>query len=130
MKVCIPTTDDRRLLSPLSPHFGRAPFLTIVDLVTGDVESVRNAQHHSGHGHCGLATRVREHGAEVVICAGLGQGALTSLTRAGVRVYLTGEKHSGEAIGAFAAGRVEEASSALVCSDGHSGSSCGHGSHG
>ena len=129
MKICIPTTDDRGLLSPLSPHFGRAPYLTVVDLVTGEVESVRNGQDHSGHGHCNPATRVREHRAEVVICAGLGQGALNSLTRSGVRVYLTGEKSWGEAIAAFTAGQTEEASPALVCTDGHSGSSCGHGSH-
>lgn len=130
MKICIPTTDDRGLLSPLSPHFGRAPYLTVVDLATGDVESVRNGKDHSGHGHCNPATRVREHRAEVVICAGLGQGALASLTSAGVRVYLTGEKNSGEAIAAFTAGRTEEASPALVCTDGHSGSSCDHGPQG
>jgi predicted Fe-Mo cluster-binding NifX family protein len=130
MKICIPTTDDRGLLSPLSPHFGRAPYLTVVDLVTGEVESIRNGREQAGHGHCNLATRVREHRAEVLICAGIGQGALTSLTSAGVRVHLTGAEHSEEAIAAFTAGRTEEASPALACTEGHSGSSCNHGSHG
>ncbi|MFN2443902.1 MAG: NifB/NifX family molybdenum-iron cluster-binding protein [Thermoanaerobaculia bacterium] len=126
MKICIPTDDDRGLLSSLSPHFGRAAYLTVVDLESGAVEAFANGHDDSRHGHCDPATRVREHGARVVICGGLGRRALASLTEAGVRVFLTSETLSREAARAFSEGRTEEASSAGVCSGGHADAGCGH----
>ena len=52
MTICLPTVSDAGLTARLSPHFGRAPFFTLVETETGNVEVVPNTHQHHEHGHC------------------------------------------------------------------------------
>jgi len=47
MKICIPTQDDLGLESQLFSHFGSAPFFTIVEVDSGDLQVMGNLGLHS-----------------------------------------------------------------------------------
>ena len=128
MRVCMPTLDERGLEGRLSPHFGRAPFFTMVDDETGEVAVLANvaAQHEHGsgqHGHGGCAPvgLFGGQGLDAVICRGLGRGAHLRLRETGLRVYLTDSWEVAGALAAWRAGQLAEAEAGQLCA-GH-----GHG---
>jgi len=101
MKICIPTEDDRGLDALLADHFGRAPFFTIVDRETKAVHAIENRHAEHDHGHCNPLDAIMRSGADLVICRGLGRGALARLQQAGVPVLTTDHDRVGGAMTAF-----------------------------
>lgn len=126
MKICFPTTDARGLDAPLSDHFGRAPSFTFVEPATGhvEVESLVHVEH--AHGHCNRAATVAAANAGVVVCRGLGRGALERLSGMGVQVLATGEATVRDALAAWSAGRLQPLGAESTCV---SGGGCGHHDH-
>jgi len=101
MKICIPTVDDDGLDARISDHFGSAPFYTLVESDTGMLKTVRNTSHGHGHGHghrhgaCRALNQIGPDDCDAVACKGLGRGAMASLGRSGLKVYVAdGEKVS------------------------------------
>ena len=135
MRLLIPTADTNGPRSIMSGHFGRAPFYAVADTETGAVLSVANPAVSHGHGECGPATDVfGEGGFDVVVCQGIGAGAIARLAAAGIPVF----KHDGpdvaSAVAAFRSQRVRIAGRDDGCDgpggSGGSGGPGGCGGHG
>ena len=88
MKICIPTQDERGLESEVYGHFGSAPFFTMVDSESGEVEVKQNDNTHHGPGGCHPMRQFGSRAVDAVVCRGMGRGAIASLTEAGVQVLV------------------------------------------
>jgi predicted Fe-Mo cluster-binding NifX family protein len=126
MRICIPSDDDRGLAAPVAGHFGRAPFLTLVDVDSGAVTVVANRPH--GEGHCNPVAAVAGQGVGAVLCAGAGRRAVAALEGAGIRVLVTGAARVEEAVADLRAGAVRALSVNEACGGHHGGADgpCGH----
>ena len=88
MKICIPTQDASGLQALLYGHFGSAPYFTIVDAETDDVETISNFNDHHQHGQCSPLETIGKHNISAMICRGMGRRAVQALAEAGITVYL------------------------------------------
>jgi predicted Fe-Mo cluster-binding NifX family protein len=70
--------------SPLSPHFGKAKWLTILDTATNTMEYVRNTD-FTGRS---MVELLRKYCCEEVVFNGIGPGALRQLKKAGIAGWL------------------------------------------
>jgi predicted Fe-Mo cluster-binding NifX family protein len=119
MRVLVPTVELPSPAARVSSHFGRAPFFAILDTDTGDVTSLGgpSADHECGT----LAAALVREGVEAVACAGLGPGALASLTAAGIPVYVTREHSVAQVAEAWRAGSMAAAGAVDTCHGGGRG---------
>lgn len=124
MRLCLPTVDNRGLATALSDHFGSAPCFTLIDSETGTMEVIPN--HHDAHapGRCDPTRAVAAHGAEAVVCLGLGRRALASFDAAGIPVFVSSAGTVGVAVEAFRAGQLPRLQREAACSGGR-GHHCG-----
>ena len=106
MKICLPTVSDAGLAARLSPHFGRAPFFTLVESETGAVEVLPNTHQHHEHGHCNPLGALQDVVSDAVVYRGVGGHALMLLEQHGLPAYLTDEWTVETALTAFRAGRL------------------------
>lgn len=128
MKLCIPSTNEAGLDARVSPHFGSAPWYTLVDTETGAVEPLANAHARHEHGQCQPTRGLEGLGIGAVVCRGLGGRALARLEAAGMAVFVTEAFTVGAAVEAFREGRVARMTAAEACQD-HGGHH-EHGHHG
>lgn len=112
MKLCIPTVSDDGLEARVSDHFGRAPFFTFVDTVTGDAEAVANSGAHP-------PDVVLQQAPDAVAVRGMGQGAYQRLQGAGVQVLETEEPDVEETLAAAREGRLRPLPEADLHAGGH-----------
>ena len=86
-------------------HFGHSEFFKLYQ-VEGDAVVSARVTGTQGAGHGALAGFLREQGAEVLICGGIGAGARTALDQAGIRLYpgVTGE--ADQAVAQLLAGQL------------------------
>lgn len=108
------------------PHFGRAESFKLYDAEGGKViaSEVVGA---NGMSHGALAGLLAENGVNVLICGGLGGGALAALQQAGISVYGGAQGSVDDAVAAFLAGSLQQTAEAS-CHDhdrSHEGG-CGH----
>ncbi len=106
MRFAISTDGDS-----VSPHFGRCPFFTIVDIESNRIikqEVVENPGHHPGY----LPEFLHQKNVICIICGGMGQRAAGLFRERGIRVIagisgkisetieklLEGELQSGESL--------------------------------
>jgi predicted Fe-Mo cluster-binding NifX family protein len=126
MKICIPTQGDEGLEAALAGHWGRAPFLTLVDTENGEVAVLPNASH--GEGHCHPTGPLEGRGVEAILCSGVGRRAVAALERAGIRVLVTQAQRVDEAVEALHSGTVRLLGADEACG-GHHGEGGGHCRH-
>jgi len=119
MKICLPCVNDRGLDARLSPHFGSAPYFTVVDGETGAVEVTANAHAVHDHGSCNPAGALVGLGVDVVVCRGLGGRALALLEQQGITVYRTEDWAAADAVNAFRVHRLPVMTLAHSCQHGH-----------
>lgn len=115
MRVCIPTTSEAGLRARLSSHFGKAPFYTVVDTDSWEIEVIPNGNTHHAHGHCNPVGSLRDARVEAVLCAGLGRNALARWLEAGVPVYLSGHVEVDGTLRSFLAGDLQAMTSLEAC---------------
>ena len=87
MKICIPTATDQGLEAPVFDHFGSAPFFTICDIDTSEVEIMNNANEHHAHGMCQPLAALAGKKIDAVVVGGAGARAVQKLNEGGIRVY-------------------------------------------
>ncbi|MGF1507863.1 MAG: NifB/NifX family molybdenum-iron cluster-binding protein [Myxococcota bacterium] len=87
MKICIPTIDDAGFEGILAEHFGRAPFLTMVDVSNGKVRALHNPGCHSRAHECHHIPVLAAHDVQAVVCRRMGRRALASLNASGIDVF-------------------------------------------
>lgn len=110
----------------LSTHFGKAPWLMVLDTEHGATEFVSNEPAHG----CSMAGMVIEKGCTDVIVVDIGDGALAHLQAAQIRVWAApGPVTGGEAVRMLQAGQL--ANVPVAQTPGRHGAGqggcCGHG---
>ncbi len=116
MKVCIPTETDEGLGASVCPHFGQAPFFTVVDTETKDVSSSPNQGHHVA-GARTPAEIIADKGVDAVIVGGCGPRAVQIFAAKGIRVYQGGSGTVAEVIEKLEADGLQVASEETACKD-------------
>ena len=81
MKIAV-TYDNGQIFQ----HFGHTQFFKVYEVNEGKVISSK-VESTNGQGHGALATVLRELGAEVLICGGIGGGAQMALKNAGIQLF-------------------------------------------
>ena len=127
MKLCIPTLDSQGYEGRLSPHFGSAPYFTILDTQSDNLELVRNRGSHHTPGACDPVGGLQGHTVDAVVCTGLGKRALTRLQRQGIEVYMTTASDVSHALHQFRTGQLAPLTVDQACGGGRHGR--GHCSH-
>jgi predicted Fe-Mo cluster-binding NifX family protein len=110
-KIVIPTIDQAALGAKVAPHFGRAPYYTVVELDDKEqivkVKTEVNAGEHmggTGHPHENLLTLKPD----FIAAYGMGPGGLQSFQNAGTSVLKAEGKTVKEVINNFKEGKLQE----------------------
>lgn len=110
-------------------HFGRTPAFKVYEVSDGKVLSGEVID-TNGTGHGALAGFLADIEAEVMICGGIGGGAIAAMNEAGIKVYAGASGSADDAVNAYVAGTLPEIGSA-TCDhhehEGHGEHDCGHG---
>jgi len=87
MKIVIPTDNKEGLNSVVAEHFGRCNTYTFLDENGNVIEIIDNTSEHMGG--TGLPPKLmKEHGADILLCRGLGSRALDLCKQFGIDVYV------------------------------------------
>ncbi len=87
-------------------HFGHTKTFKIYECENGLVSDAKIVD-NEGAGHEALADLLGEKGVDVLICGGLGNGAMQALQDAGIEVVSGAEGEADEAVRAYLAGELE-----------------------
>ncbi|MBQ8293088.1 MAG: NifB/NifX family molybdenum-iron cluster-binding protein [Bacilli bacterium] len=68
------------------PHFGHTKQFKVYEIKANEVMS-EEVIDTNGAGHCALASFLVENKIEVLICGGIGAGAISALSNAGIEIY-------------------------------------------
>ena len=87
-------------------HFGHTKQFRLYTVEDGAVTAISLADTNGG-GHGALSSFLAERGVDVVICGGIGDGAKTALSNAGIRLFggVTGD--ADRAVAMFLAGKLD-----------------------
>jgi predicted Fe-Mo cluster-binding NifX family protein len=96
MIICIPSTEKKGPASAVSEHFGRAPFHYIINTETGGL--VLQTKPEGEHGQCVPVQTLLRHQVEMVLCNGIGRGAVMNFKAAGIPVMRTSAATVAEAV--------------------------------
>lgn len=110
-------------------HFGHTEYFKIYQTESG---AVKNAEVISaeGYGHGALAGFLSAHHVNVLVCGGIGGGALEALKNAGTQVYAGASGNADDCIAAFLAGTLQLSDAANCAHHEHGeGRSCGGHGH-
>jgi predicted Fe-Mo cluster-binding NifX family protein len=118
MKVAV-TSKGTSLDSEIDPHFGRAPYILIVDTETFEFEALDNSSNVNAFKGAGIqaATMIADKGAEVLLTGYCGPNAFRTLEAAGVKVVSDVEGIVRGAVATFKAGGLRFSEGANV--EGH-----------
>jgi len=108
------------LNSPICPHFGKTPYLTLLKVEDGTIEDFKVFETHGRHtgGRATPAELVLINGGDVVICGSLGGKAVEMLNNSGVQVF---SGANGTVIQAFQQWKNEDLKPGSLepCTEGH-----------
>ena len=90
MRLCFPVAKNEGLDSQVFGHFGSAPLFLVVDAEEGRVVEVVNRDLHHAHGACSPVKALGGQAVDAVVVGGIGGGALSGLSQAGIRVFAAG----------------------------------------
>ena len=99
-------------------HFGRTEYFKVYEVEDGAIVS-SEVIGSDGIGHGALAGLLANHDIQVLICGGLGGGALNALTNAGIEVCAGASGNADEAVAAYLRGELVD-----------TGANCDHHHHG
>lgn len=114
MKLCIPTMGQGGLEDMVGEHFGRVPTYTLVDTETGQVNAIENKTLHMG-GAGYAPDLIAQHGAEAMLCGGLGRRAIMMFEDKGIMVYVGARGTVNDAINQWKSGELEMATDETAC---------------
>jgi predicted Fe-Mo cluster-binding NifX family protein len=126
MKIAVPTNDG----TSISEHFGRSAAFLIFEAGNGKITSretrTNGAQHehtpgacdhhsadHQAPSHAGILAALD--GCDLVICAGMGQGAADALQAQGIKVVVAAPGPAEQAVTAFLAGQLPASRGSFCC---------------
>jgi len=87
MNIVIPTDDKAGLEAEVAQHFGRCRTYTFIDENGALLEVIDNTSEHMGGS--GLPPELmKKHGADILLCRGLGGRAISMCKELGIEVYV------------------------------------------
>ena len=105
-------------------HFGRTPGFKIYTIENGDIKS-EEVLDTGDSGHGALAGFLRDAGADVLICGGIGGGAIAAMGESGIKVYAGASGNADDVIKSYIDGTLPETGEANGNHHYHEG----HGDH-
>ncbi|MDF1525149.1 MAG: NifB/NifX family molybdenum-iron cluster-binding protein [bacterium] len=127
MKICFPVNVNEGLNSQVHGHFGSAKGFLIFDPEANAFEEHHNPDRQHLHGACQPFSALGGREVDAVVVGRIGSGALTGLTRAGLKVYQAGGQTVAENIESFKEGILNEITADKVCGGHGHGYGCEHG---
>lgn len=121
MKLCVPTIGNGGLSEKVNDHFGSAPYFTLIDLDSNEVEIISNQNEHHTHGSCHPTQALEGKNVEAVVCNGMGRRAIQILNMEGLKVYIAEGNTVQDVVGAYKNGQLSELTPDQACA--------GHGCH-
>lgn len=98
-------------------HFGKSEFFKIYTTDdNGEITSFEVVS-ANGQGHGALANVLVEQGADILICGGIGEGAVNALAEKGIEVYGGNSGNADSVVVKFLAGTLEK--KAVSCNHHH-----------
>ncbi len=87
-------------------HFGHTEQFKLYDVENGEITKTQIIE-TNGQGHGALSVLLAQEGTNILLCGGIGGGAQTALSEAGIQLYggITGP--ADEAVNAFLAGKLD-----------------------
>ncbi len=119
MRLCLPTLDDRGREAVLPAYFGSAPYCTVVDSESDELEVVPHRHAHRAPGTCEAVAALSDLEVRAAVCLGLGRRAHGGLGRAGIDVYVADAGAVGEVVEALHSGRLPPLDAEDACGGGH-----------
>jgi len=87
MKIVIPTNNDKGVSADIADHFGRCKTYTFLDKEGRVIEIIPNTSEHGGGS--GLSPELmQKHGANVLLCKGVGFRAIGLCRELEIDVYI------------------------------------------
>jgi len=116
MKLVIPTNDRKGLDGEVAEHFGRCKTYSFIDEKGNLIEIIENTSEHMGG--TGLPPELmKKHGADILLCRGLGPRALDLCSKLGIEVYVLEAKTVKDIFQVWATGKMKKASMNEVCEE-------------
>lgn len=120
--VAVPSEAPGGLSAAPSAHFGHCACYTVAKIADGRVEDSRIVA-NQGHEHGGCVQPVHElakMGVKALLAGGMGMKPLTAMREAGIEVYhATGQLTVGDALNAFAQGKLAPFGQDQLCTGCH-----------
>jgi len=87
MRIAISADDERGLDGTVSPHFGRCPYFTLVDVEGQDIKTVRSIPnpYYDRHEPGQVPGFIRSQGADVMLTGGMGNRAIAFFQQYGIQ---------------------------------------------
>lgn len=121
MKIAVPVKNEM-----IYQHFGMASLFKVYDVVNNQIVQTEFVQ-SDGRGHGLKLAALLDNAVTVVICGGIGEGAIEGLTQAGIELVVGISGEAEEAVNAYLAGGLQSNTEA-ACSKHHvQGQGHGHG---
>lgn len=116
MNICIPTVDNKGMQSMVSPHFGMAPYFTLVNSETMETRGILNERVDHGQGACKPLAGLEGYSVDVLIVSGMGHRAIARLAESGTQAFLFTGKTVAEALKAWRAEELQPLTPDAACS--------------
>jgi predicted Fe-Mo cluster-binding NifX family protein len=114
MKIVIPTENGKGLKDKVAEHFGRCPTYTFLDEKGNLIEIIKNESEHMGG--IGLPPELmKKHGADILLCRGLGPRALDLCRELGIDVYVADIKSVKEIFDDWKNKKINKADIDSIC---------------
>ncbi len=117
MKIVVPTNSKDGLNDIVAEHFGRCKTYTFLDENGNVVEIIDNTSEHMGGSEL-PPELMKEHGASILLCRGLGPRALNLCKQLGIEVYVCQAETVREIFELWKDKKVKSANFGDVC-EGH-----------
>ena len=116
MKIVIPTNNKKGLNDKIAEHFGRCLTYTFLNEKGDVVEIIDNTSEHMGGK--GLPPELmKKHGADILLCKGLGPRALNLCQELGIEVYVCQAETVKEIFEMWKNNKIKKAGAEDVCEE-------------
>jgi predicted Fe-Mo cluster-binding NifX family protein len=116
MRIIIPTNGSGGLDEPVAQHFGRCQTYTLLDGQGKVLQVIDNTSTHMGGD--GLPPELmKKHGADVLLCRGIGPRAMALCRELGIDVYVSNAGTVKEIFGQWKDKGIKKAGLSDVCEE-------------
>jgi len=114
MRIVIPTESEKGLEDKMAEHFGRCPTYTFLDEKGKVIKIIKNTSEHMGGS--GLPPELmKKHGAQVLLCRGLGPRALDLCRELEIKIYVADIKSVKKIFADWQNNKIKKADTEDIC---------------